>query len=153
MEKLKNRLHCQRLLVALLAVLSTPSWAAECWQGWGYLVDPQTLAYKSGQSLYVTQGQVDWRRREWIRLYPIDQSSGRRVDDKEPVFIRPTKPTRKGTNIWSSDVEDIADVQGSKWSMMLRFTHIRPPDSAPTLDDKFSRWACGLGDTDKSPHR
>ncbi len=133
--------------------IPVPAWSAECWQGWGYMVEARTLAYKSGQSLYVTDGPVDWQSRKWIRLYPIDQGTGRRVTTKKPFFIRPTNPTRVGSGAWSKEIEDVAQVKGSKLSLMLRFSHIVPPPNARTLNDNFSRWACGLGDAQPASRR
>jgi len=37
------------------------------------------MAYKSGQSLYVTEGAVDRAEQKWVRLYRIDPSTGRRI--------------------------------------------------------------------------
>ena len=141
------------LLAPLLAAVSMPAWGAECWQGWGYMVEAKTLAYKSGQSLYVTNGPADWQSRKWIRLYPIDQATGRRITNKKPLYIRPTNPTRVGSGAWSKEIEDVAQVKGSKLSLMLRFSHILPPPNARTLNDNFSRWACGLGDAKPAPRR
>ena len=132
--------------IALLfgALLAAPASATECWQGWGYLVEPKSLAFKSGQTLYVTDGAVDWQSREWVRLYPIDPKSGRRDEKAKPVSIKPTRPVVKGTGVGAEIVEDVAEVLGSKWSMMIRLSHIQTSDHSRTLNDKYSRWACGL---------
>lgn len=117
---------------------------AECWQGWGYFVEPKTLAFKSGQTLYVTNGAVDWDSRAWIKLVPIDPVTGRRDEKRQPVLVRPNRPSRQGGGQWGDVVDDVADVLGSKWSMLLRMSHIAPSPHALTLNDEFSRWACGL---------
>ena len=137
---------CRLGTVALAAtcLLAAPAaMAAECWQGWGYLVEPKSLAFKSTQSLYVTEGKVDWKRKKWIKLYPVDPNTGRRLKDATPVFVRPTNPIHKGSGGLGAIVEDVADVKGSKWSMMLRLSHIAPSPHAKTLNDSFSQWACG----------
>ena len=58
----------RRAGLALLALVAVwPSAAArgvetvECWRGWGYLSDPVTQAYVSGEMLLVTRGAADWR--------------------------------------------------------------------------------------------
>lgn len=128
--------------VGMLAVF--PAEAAECWQGWGYLVERKTLAFKSEQSLYVTDGPVEWDRRQWIRLYAVDSKTGRRIPKKRPVLIRPSRPFQKGSGNWGSIIEDVAEVNGSRWAMMLRLSHVAPSPHARTLNDEYSRWACGL---------
>ncbi|MCG8545409.1 MAG: hypothetical protein MJE12_14520 [Alphaproteobacteria bacterium] len=128
---------------AACLIAAPAAFAAECWQGWGYLVEPKTLAFKSTQALYVTDGKADWKRKDWIKLYPVDPNTGRRSTDAKPVFVRPTKPIHKGTGGAGEIVEDVAEVKGSKWSMMLRLSHIAPSPHAKTLNDSFSRWACG----------
>ena len=149
----RNKCRSLFLLAPIIAAVSTPAWGAECWQGWGYMVEPRTLAYKSGQSLYVTDGPADWQSRKWIRLYPIDQATGRRITNRKPIFIRPSNPTRVGSGAWSKEIEDVAQVKGSNLSLMLRFSHILPPPNSRTLNDNFSRWACGLGDAKTAPRR
>lgn len=128
--------------VGMLAVF--PASAAECWQGWGYLVDGKTLAFKSEQSLYVTDGPVEWDRKHWISLYAVDSKTGRRIANKKPVLIRPSRPFQKGSGNWGSIIEDVAEVNGSRWAMMLRLSHVAPSPHARTLNDEYSRWACGL---------
>lgn len=133
-------------VLAVLAgvLLAGPASATECWQGWGYLVEPKSLAFKSGQTLYVTGGAVDWQSKEWVRLYPIDPKSGRRDEKAEPVSIKPTRPVVKGAGGGAEIVEDVAEVLGSKWSIMIRLSRIRTSAYSRTLNDKYSRWACGL---------
>lgn len=138
------------LIVAVCLVLVglvhiPPASAKECWQGWGYLVEPRSMAYKSGQELYVTDGPVDWSDRNWVRLYRIDPSTGRRVTEGKSIHIRPSQPVQKGSRNWADIVEDVVDVQGSDLAMLLRLTHVAPSPNAQTLNDSFSRWACGLG--------
>jgi len=117
---------------------------AECWQGWGYYVEQKTLAFKSGQTLYVTDGPMDWNRREWVKLYPIDPRTGKRDGKHKPVLVRPTEPSKKGGGQWGDTVEDVAEVLGSKWSMLLRLSHVTPSRHSMSLNDEYSRWACGL---------
>jgi hypothetical protein len=134
------------LFAALVASLSAlPAHAAECWQGWGYLVEPRSMDFKSGQSLYVTEGPVNWGDRSWVRLYRVDPSSGRRRAGEKPIYIRPRQPIQKGSRNWAKIVEDVVEVQDSKLDMLLRLTHVKPSPNAQTLNDDFSRWACGLG--------
>ena len=132
--------------VVVLTAMLLPNAAAgaECWQGWGYFVEPKTLAFKSGQTLYVTAGPMSWNRREWVKLHPIDPKTGLRDPKRQPVLVRPSKPSTQGGGQWGDVVEDVADVRGSEWSMLLRLTHIKPSPHSMTLNDAFSRWACGL---------
>jgi len=125
-------------------LLPAVAWSAECWQGWGYLVEPTSLAFKSGQTLYVSDGPVDWNSNEWVKLYPIDPATGRRDKKRPPVTVRPKRPAQQGGGQWGDVIDDVADVLGSKWSMLLRLSHIRPSPHALTLNDEYSRWACGL---------
>jgi hypothetical protein len=132
------------ILLAKGMTLSAAAWGAECWQGWGYLVDADSLAFKSGQTLYVTDGPVDWSRSEWVKLYPVDPASGKRDKKRPPVTVRPKRPAQQGGGKWGDIVDDVADVMGSKWSMLLRLSHIAPSQHSLTLNDEYSRWACGL---------
>ena len=147
--RLKMKISRSQTRLALLAaiVAGTLSFGeargAECWQGWGYLVDPKTLAFKSGQSLYVTDGPVDWSRREWIKLIPVDPNTGRRDKTRPHVLVRPKRPSQQGGGAWGDVVDDVANVLGSKWSMLLRLSHIAPSQHSLTLNDAYSRWACG----------
>jgi hypothetical protein len=118
--------------------------AADCWQGWGYYVESKNLAFKSGQTLYVTDGPMDWNRREWVKLYPINPKTGKRDGKGKPVLVRPTKPSKQGGGQWGDTVEDVAEVLGSKWSMLLRLSHVMPSPHSMSLNDEYSRWACGL---------
>jgi len=143
-----NRSSFRRLLVgvclALGPIASGNAWGAECWQGWGYFVEPKSMAFKSQQTLYVTDGSVNWDRHEWIKLYPIDPNTGRRDKKREPVLVRPNRPSKQGGGQWGNVVDDVAEVLGSKWSMLLRLSHVEPSKHSLTLNDKYSRWACGL---------
>ena len=120
------------------------AWGAECWQGWGYFVEPKSLAFKSGQTLYVTDGPMNWDRHEWVKLYPIDPNTGRRDKKRPPVLVRPNQPSTQGGGQWGDVVDDVAEVLGSKWSMLLRLSHVAPSQHSMTLNDEYSRWACGL---------
>jgi hypothetical protein len=131
------------ILVAGL-VASNVAWSAECWQGWGYLVEPKSLSYKSKQTLYVTNGPVDWNSKSWFKIYPIDPKTGKRDKKRRPVTIRPNRPEQPGGGQWGDVVDDVADVLGSKWSMLLRMSHITPSRYSLTPNDEYSRWACGL---------
>lgn len=133
------------LFVLFVLVQATPASALECWQGWGYLVDPNSAAYKSGQTLYVTDGAVNWGEQRWVRLYEIDPSTGRRVTAGKSIHIRPRQPVKKGSRNWAKIVEDVVDVRESEWAMLVRLTHVAPSPNARTLNDSFTRWACGLG--------
>lgn len=119
--------------------------AVECWQGWGYFVEPGSLAFKSSQTLYVTDGPVDWDGHDWIRLYPIDPDTGLRDSKRKPVLVRPKQPSRQGGGVWGTVVDDVAEVLGSDLSMLLRLSHIKSSEHAATRNDRYSRWACGLG--------
>jgi len=130
------------LFLGLIAPLD--AWAAECWQGWGYYVEPKSMAFKSEQTLYVTDGPVNWDRNEWINLFPIDPNTGRRDKKRKPVVVRPNRPAKQGGGQWGNTVDDVAEVLGSKWSMLLRLSHVTPSQHSLTLNDQYSRWACGL---------
>jgi hypothetical protein len=120
------------------------AWSAECWQGWGYLVEPKSLSFKSEQTLYVSDGPIDWRSRDWIKLFPIDPNTGKRDTKRPPLTIRPNRPEQSGGGQWGDVVDDVADVLGSKWSLLVRLSHILPSRHSLTPNDEYSRWACGL---------
>ena len=141
-KSMRRLLWAIGLLFSLIAPLD--AWPAECWQGWGYFVEPKTMAFKSQQTLYVTDGPVNWDRNEWIKLYPIDPNTGRRDKKREPVVVRPNRPAKQGGGDWGNVVDDVAEVLGSKWSMLLRLSHVAPSQHSLTLNDQYSRWACGL---------
>jgi hypothetical protein len=146
MKIFRASLHPALAGTVLVAILMLPAAAlgAECWQGWGYLVEPKSMAFQSDQTLYVTDGPVDWRSREWIKLFPIDPNTGRRDKKRQPVLVRPNRPSPQGGGQWGNTLDDVAEVLGSKWSMLLRMSHIAPSPHSLTLNDEYSRWACGL---------
>jgi hypothetical protein len=146
MKRIRSIIRPALAMTVLVAGAMFPAGArsAECWQGWGYFVEPKTLAFKSGQTLYVTDGPVDWGSREWIKLIPVDPNTGRRDEKRQPVLVRPNRPSPQGGGQWGNVVDDVAEVLGSKWSMLLRLSHIAPSPHSLTLNDDFSRWACGL---------
>jgi hypothetical protein len=135
-------LSCLVLLCSLLG--PAKAWAVECWQGWGYLVEPESLAFKSPQTLYVTNGPINWGSKEWFKLYPIDPATGRRDSKRKPVVVRPNRPSKQGGGSWGNVVDDVADVLGSKWSMLLRLSQVKASQHSLTHNDQYSRWACGL---------
>jgi len=112
----------------------------------GYLVDLRTDAYKGGQALYVTGGPVDWSEwRRWVWPFRVDPGSGLHVKDGKPIHIRPRQPVQKGSRNWSNVVEDVVEVRDSEWGLLVRLTHIAPSPNARTLNDEFTKWACGYG--------
>jgi hypothetical protein len=142
-RRLTRRFVGVALLAFSMAVAGAAK-AAECWQGWGYYVEPKTLAFKSGQTLYVTDGPMNWNRQEWVKLYPIDPKTGKRDRKREPVVVRPSRPSKQGGGKWGDVVEDVAEVLGSRWSMLVRLSHVKPSPHSMSLNDEYSRWACGL---------
>ena len=62
-----TRLGGAVFVAALLALAVLPgnrtrgAEPVECWRGWGYLSDPETRTYTSGELLLVTRGAADWR--------------------------------------------------------------------------------------------
>ena len=60
-----------------LVVLATPAAAAvECWSGWGYRVEPESLAFQGPRLLLVTADDVAWRVGQPVRLYRLDPRTG-----------------------------------------------------------------------------
>lgn len=80
-----------------------------------------------------------------MRLFRIDPASGLRIKDGKPIHIRPRRPVRKGPRNWAGIVEDLVEVKNSKLALLVRLTHIAPSPNARSLNDEFTRWACGQG--------
>ncbi|MBK1699298.1 hypothetical protein [Rhodovibrio salinarum] len=131
------------LLAAGLSMGASPVLArAACWSGWGYFVEPGSLAFRSDRLLLVTDGAVDWATGERIALYRLDPETGRRVAQSAPIVVRPRQP-RFASRDGNRTVDDVAGVVGRDVQLMLGMSRIGPaiaPRSTQTLD-----WACGRG--------
>ncbi len=130
------------LLVSLTLFLSPASAREACWSGWGYFVEPDSLAFRSERLLLVTDGPADWVPGSRIALYPLDPETGRREPGAGAVVIRPRQPSFASRN-GNRTVDDVAAVAGRELRLMLGMTRIGPASAAAsqrTLD-----WACGRG--------
>lgn len=113
-----------------------------CWSGWAYRVEPDTLAFKSDRLLVVTSGPVDWRSGLRIELYPLDPDSGQRDPDTQPLTIEVHQPSFRSAN-GNRIVDDVANLLGSPFHLMLGMTRIGPATVDDTRQDDFLAWACG----------
>ncbi len=77
------------LVFLAAAQVSTAAWAVECWQGFGYRVDPQTRTYKSEELLLVTQGPAIWRVGVPVELHQVDRASGTIDTAAAPLTVVP----------------------------------------------------------------
>ena len=131
------------LLLALLTLAAAPAQAREaCWSGWGYFVEPGSLAFQSERLLLATDGPADWVPGARIALYPLDPKTGRRVQGREPIVIRPRQPSFASRNA-NRTVDDVAEVVGRELQLMLGMTRIGPASAARS--QRSLAWACGRG--------
>ena len=136
------------LLAAALVMLSAaPAGsfeAVECWRGWGYLSDPETRTYSSGEMLLVTRGAVDWRAGLPVDLYLLDRASGAIAADRPPMTVIPSNP-RTYYRGRANYVDGRAVILGAAEELVFGLSHVAPPAAALEAMSDFNRWACGLG--------
>jgi hypothetical protein len=135
------------VLLALLTLPAAPTPAAAqareaCWSGWGYFVEPGSLAFRSERLLLATDGPTDWVPGARIALYPLDPKTGRRAQGREPIVIRPRRPSFSSRNA-NRTVDDVAQVVGRELQLMLGMTRIGPASAARS--QRSLAWACGRG--------
>ena len=135
------------VLLALLTLPAAPTPAAAqareaCWSGWGYFVEPGSLAFRSERLLLATDGPTDWVPGARIALYPLDPKTGRRAPGQEPIVIRPRRPSFSSRNA-NRTVDDVAQVVGRELQLMLGMTRIGPASAARS--QRSLAWACGRG--------
>ena len=135
------------VLLALLTLPAAPTPAAAqareaCWSGWGYFVEPGSLAFQSERLLLATDGPADWVPGARIALYPLDPKTGRRAQGREPIVIRPRRPSFSSRNA-NRTVDDVAQVVGRELQLMLGMTRIGPASAARS--QRSLAWACGRG--------
>ncbi len=134
------------LLAALAVLPAAPARGAEtveCWQGWGYLSDPVTQTYTSGELLLVTRGAADWRAGLPIILYQLDRATGAIMADRSAMTVIPTNPRlyyRGRTNY----VDGRATILGMEQELVFGLGHVAPPAGGLEAMLDFNRWACGL---------
>lgn len=136
------------LLFALLsALLSVPAAAGvECWSGWGYRVEPGTLAFQGPRLLLVTPGPADWRKGEPVTLLRLDPRTGRIDHAAGEIRIRPRHPRFFTTREGNRGMDDVAAIIGEELYLMLGMTRIGPAVSDTPKQEAFLRWACGRGE-------
>lgn len=128
-------------LLLLLTLGGSPALAREaCWSGWGYFVEPESLAFRSDRLLLVTDGPADWTPGTRIALYRLDPKTGRRLDGQEPIVVRPRRPSFASRN-GNRTVDDVAGVVGREMQLMLGMTRIGPASAARSR--QTLAWACG----------
>jgi len=138
-------------LLAVLAALllaGPPLAAAEpasCWSGWGYRVEPDTLAFRSQRLLLATDGPVDWTSGNRVTLYPLDPRSGQRAADAAPIVVELRQPSFGHAN-GNRTMDDVADLVGEPLRLMLGMTRIGPASVADSRQRDFLAWACGRGE-------
>ena len=134
-------------LLALIAAL--PSAAArgvgtvECWRGWGYLSDPDTQAYVSGEMLLVTRGAADWRAGVPVVLYRLDRRTGTIQADRPAMTVIPAHP-RLYYRGRSNYVDGRAMILDMEQDLVFGMSHVAPPAGGLEAMLDFNRWACGL---------
>ncbi|MBK1670696.1 hypothetical protein CKO28_21995 [Rhodovibrio sodomensis] len=128
-------------MAVLICLVALPASAREaCWSGWGYFVAPGSLAFQSDRLLLVTDGPADWVPGKRIALYRLDPETGRRVDGRAPIVVRPRAPSFASRN-GNRTVDDVAEVVGRDQQLMLGMTRIGPASAARSQDSLA--WACG----------
>ncbi len=135
---------------ATLAMLAAGSAApargvetVECWRGWGYLSDPDTRAYASGELLLVTRGAADWRPGLPVALYQLDRATGTIMAERPAMTVIPANP-RLYYRGRSNYVDGRATVLDMEQELVFGLNHIAPPAGGLEAMLEFNRWACGL---------
>ncbi len=134
------------LLAALAALSAGPARGAEtveCWRGWGYLSDPDTRAYASGELLLVTRGAADWRAGLPVALYRLDRATGTIAAGRPEMTVIPTNP-RLYFRGRSNYVDGRATILGMDQELVFGLSHVAPPAGGLEAMLDFNRWACGL---------
>jgi hypothetical protein len=127
----------------LLMLAAAPVQAREaCWSGWGYFVEPGSLAFASDRLLLATDGPADWVPGARIALYRLDPETGRRLPDRDPIVVRPRRPSFASRHA-NRTVDDVAAVVGRELQLMLGMTRIGPASTA--RGRRTLAWACGRG--------
>ncbi len=128
------------------AQVSAPAWAVECWQGFGYRVDPQTRTYKSEELLLVTKGPATWRVGVPVELHQLDRATGAIATDMAPLTVVPAS-TRIYYRGRGNYVDGRGAIVGSEDELVFGLSHVAPSVAALEALDDYNRWACGLGKT------
>ena len=134
------------LLVALAAAPAAPARAAEtveCWRGWGYLSDPDSKAYASGELLLVTRGAADWRAGLPVALYQLDRATGAIMASRPVMTVVPANP-RVYFRGRSNYVDGRATILGMKQELVFGMSHVAPAAGGLEAMIDYNRWACGL---------
>lgn len=134
------------LVFLAAAQVSAPAWAVECWQGFGYRVDPQTRTYKSDELLLVTKGPATWRVGVPVELHQLDRATGIIATDMTPLTVVPAG-VRTRYRGRANYVDGRGAIVGSEDELVFGLSHVAPPVAALEGLDDFNRWACGLGKT------
>jgi len=136
--------------LALLALTSALSAAPargvetiECWRGWGYLSDPDTKAYVSGELLLVTRGAAEWRAGLAVVLYHLDRRTGTIQAGRPAMTVIPTHP-RLYYRGRSNYVDGRAMILEMEQELVFGMSHVAPPAGGLEAMGDFNRWACGL---------
>jgi hypothetical protein len=140
-------LHLLALALGLTLASAWPCRAAsapvECWQGWGYRIDPQTRTYTSPEMLLATKGPADWQPGHEVTLYILDRASGRIDARQPPIIVAPFNPrTYYRDNLNYVDGE--GDIAGSDDNLVFGLSHVPLPTAAIEKMYEYNRWACGL---------
>jgi len=140
-------LHLLALVLVSTLAQSGPVRAAsapvECWQGWGYRVDPQTRTYTSPEMLLATKGPADWQPGHEVTLYILDRASGRIDTQQLPIVVAPFIPrTYYRDNLDYVDGE--GDIIGSDDNLVFGLSHVPKPTADLEKMNEYNRWACGL---------
>ncbi len=134
------------LVFLAAAQVSAPAWAVECWQGYGYRVDPQTRTYTSEELLLVTKGPATWRVGAPVELYQLDRATGAIATDMTPLTVVPAS-ARIYYRGRGNYVGGRGAILGSEDELVFGLSHVAPSVAALEALDKYNRWACGLGKT------
>lgn len=146
LPRIGNRVRLAGLALLAALAVSAPARGAEtveCWRGWGYLSDPDTQAYASGELLLVTRGAADWRAGLPVALYQLDRATGAIVAGQPAMTVIPANPRvyyRGRTNY----VDGRATVLGREQELVFGLSHIAPAAGGLEAMNDYNRWACGL---------
>ena len=142
----RTRQACFAILLALAALPAGAARGAEtveCWRGWGYLSDPDTLAYASGEMLLVTRGAADWRAGLPVVLFQLDRATGVIAAERPAMTVIPFNP-RTYYRGRANYVDGRATILGIEQLLVFGLSHIAPPAGGLEAMLDYNRWACGL---------
>lgn len=136
-------IRCTLVAMAVLAASVSPVLSMACWSGWGYRVDPESLAFQGPRLLLVTENaRVAWRPGRVVRLWRLDPETGQ-IDRKVPRLAIRLRQPRLVNRHGAAAVDGVAAIRGEAAHLMFGLRKVGPNHSGTAKQEAFLRWACG----------